>query len=240
MENCIEVKNLNKSYGNRVTVNNLTLTVKKGEVFGLLGPNGAGKSTTIDCILGLKSFDNGSVRVLGMDPTRERKRLFERVGVQLQSSSYQGSIRVAEVCQEIAALYRFPADYHDLLSQFKLDQYLKQPVAKLSGGEKQKLSVLLALVPQPEVLFLDELTTGLDTEARREVWQVLTDLKEKGLTLFLTSHYMDEVEVLCDRVCIIDRGHALVTGTVPELIQKSPYERLEEAYLWVMKEEIAI
>ncbi|PKM50216.1 MAG: ABC transporter ATP-binding protein [Firmicutes bacterium HGW-Firmicutes-6] len=240
MENCIEVKNLSKSYDNRVAVNNLTLTVKKGEVFGLLGPNGAGKSTTIDCILGLKSFDNGSVRVLGMDPIRERKRLFERVGVQLQSSSYQGNIRVGEVCEEIAALYRSPADYHDLLFQFKLDQYLKQSVAKLSGGEKQKLSVLLALVPQPEVLFLNELTTGLDTEARREVWQVLTALKKQGLTLFLTSHYMDEVEVLCDRVCIINRGHALVTGTVPELIQKSPYKRLEEAYLWVMKEEIAV
>lgn len=240
MKNCIEVSNLNKSYGNRVVVNNLSLTVKKGEVFGLLGPNGAGKSTTIDCILGLKSFENGSVRVLGMDPHKERQRLFERVGVQLQSSSYQGNIRVGEVCEEIAALYRLPADYRDLLSQFKLDHYLKQPVAKLSGGEKQKLSVLLALIPQPEVLFLDELTTGLDTEARREVWQILTGLKEKGLTLFLTSHYMDEVEELCDRVCIINRGHALVTDTVPELILKSPYKRLEEAYLWVMKEEIVI
>ncbi|UYO64036.1 ABC transporter ATP-binding protein [Acetobacterium wieringae] len=240
MKNCIEVKNLNKSYGNRVVVKNLNLTVKKGEVFGLLGPNGAGKSTTIDCILGLKLFENGSVQVLGMDPTKERKQLFERVGVQLQSSSYQGNIRVGEVCEEIAALYQSPADYHDLLAQFKLDHYLKQPVAKLSGGEKQKLSILLALIPQPEVLFLDELTTGLDTEARREVWQVLTALKEKELTLFLTSHYMDEVEVLCDRVCIINRGEALVTDTVPELIRKSPYKRLEEAYLWFMKEEIAI
>lgn len=240
MKNCIEVKNLNKSYGNRVVVKNLNLTVKKGEVFGLLGPNGAGKSTTIDCILGLKLFENGSVQVLGMDPTKERKQLFERVGVQLQSSSYQGNIRVGEVCEEIAALYQSHADYHDLLAQFKLDHCLKQPVAKLSGGEKQKLSILLALIPQPEVLFLDELTTGLDTEARREVWQVLTALKEKELTLFLTSHYMDEVEVLCDRVCIINRGEALVTDTVPELIRKSPYKRLEEAYLWFMKEEIAI
>ncbi|MBC3795660.1 ABC transporter ATP-binding protein [Acetobacterium tundrae] len=240
MEISIEVKNLNKHYGNRIVVNNLNLTVKKGEVFGLLGPNGAGKSTTIDCILGLKSFDNGSVRILGMDPTKERKRLFERVGVQLQSSSYQGNIRIGEICEEMAALYRSPANYDDLLAQFKLDQYQKQPVAKLSGGEKQKLSVLLALIPQPEVLFLDELTTGLDTEARRAVWDVLIDLKEKGLTLFLTSHYMDEVEVLCDRICIINRGHALVTDTVPELIKRSPYQRLEDAYLWVMKEEIAV
>ena len=240
MEHVIEVNNLSKSYGNRIVVNNLNLTVKKGEVFGLLGPNGAGKSTTIDCILGLKSFSNGSVRVLGMDPIKERKRLFERVGVQLQSSSYQGNIRVGEVCEEITALYRGPADYRDLLIQFNLDQYHRQPVAKLSGGEKQKLSVLLALIPQPEVLFLDELTTGLDTEARRAVWEILTDLKEKGLTLFLTSHYMDEVEVLCDRICIINRGHTLVTSTVPELIQKSPYKRLEEAYLWIMKEEFAV
>lgn len=240
MEHVIEVNNLSKSYGNRIVVNNLNLTVKKGEVFGLLGPNGAGKSTTIDCILGLKSFSNGSVRVLGMDPIKERKRLFERVGVQLQSSSYQGNIRVGEVCDEIAALYHTPADYRDLLIQFNLEQYHRQPVAKLSGGEKQKLSVLLALIPQPEVLFLDELTTGLDTEARRAVWEILTDLKEKGLTLFLTSHYMDEVEVLCDRICIINRGHTLVTSTVPELIQKSPYKRLEEAYLWIMKEEFAV
>ncbi|AFA49093.1 ABC transporter ATP-binding protein [Acetobacterium woodii] len=240
MENCIEVKNLTKYYGNRVAVNNLNLTVKKGEVFGLLDPNGAGKSTTIDCILGLKSFENGSVRVLGVDPTNDRKRLFEQVGVQLQASSYQGNIRVGEICTEISALYRSPADYHDLLAQFKLNQYLKHPVAKLSGGEKQKLSVLLALIPQPEVLFLDELTTGLDTEARREVWQVLTNLKKQGLTLFLTSHYMDEVEVLCDRVCIINQGHELITDTVPELIRTSPYQRLEEAYLWVMKEEITL
>jgi ABC-2 type transport system ATP-binding protein len=239
MKTCIEVKNLTKNYGNRVAVCNLNLSVEKGEVFGLLGPNGAGKSTTIDCILGLKSFEKGTVSVLGLDPVKERKRLFERVGVQLQSSSYQGNIRVGEVCDEIAALYQKPADYRSLLAQFQLDQYLKQPVAKLSGGEKQKLSILLALIPQPEVIFLDELTTGLDTEARRSVWQVLLDLKEKGLTIFLTSHYMDEVEALCNRICIINQGHTLVTDTVPRLIQNSPHQRLEEAYLWVMKEGVA-
>lgn len=239
MKTCIEVKNLTKRYSNRVAVCNLNLSVEKGEVFGLLGPNGAGKSTTIDCILGLKSFEKGTVSVLGLDPVKERKRLFERVGVQLQSSSYQGNIRVGEVCDEIAALYQKPADYRNLLAQFQLEQYLKQPVAKLSGGEKQKLSILLALIPQPEVIFLDELTTGLDTEARRSVWQVLMDLKEKGLTIFLTSHYMDEVEALCNRICIINQGHALVTDTVPRLIQNSPHQRLEEAYLWVMKEGVA-
>jgi ABC-2 type transport system ATP-binding protein len=239
METCIEVKNLTKHYRNRVAVNNLSFSVKKGEVFGLLGPNGAGKSTTIDCILGLKPFDTGSVAVLGLNPVKARKHLFERVGVQLQSSSFQGNIRVGEICEEMAALYQNPANYNSLLTQFKLDQYARQPVAKLSGGEKQKLSILLALIPQPEVIFLDELTTGLDTEARRSVWQVLTDLKEKGLTIFLTSHCMDEVEALCDRVCIISQGHAIVTDTVSRLIQNSPHQRLEEAYLWVMKEGVA-
>lgn len=239
METCIEVKNLTKRYGNRLAVNNLNLSVKKGEVFGLLGPNGAGKSTTIDCILGLKSFDSGSVSVLGVNPVKARKHLFERVGVQLQSSSFQGNIRVGEICQEMAALYQKPADYQSLLTQFKLDDYARQPVAKLSGGEKQKLSILLALLPQPEVIFLDELTTGLDTEARRSVWQVLIDLKDKGLTIFLTSHYMDEVEALCNRVCIINQGHAIVTDTVSRLIQNSPHQRLEEAYLWVMQEGVA-
>lgn len=149
MKTCIEVKNLTKRYSNRVAVCNLNLSVEKGEVFGLLGPNGAGKSTTIDCILGLKSFEKGTVSVLGLDPIKERKQLFGRVGVQLQSSSYQGNIRVGEVCEEIAALYQKPADYRNLLAQFQLEQYLKQPVAKLSGGEKQKLSILLALIPQP-------------------------------------------------------------------------------------------
>jgi len=239
METYIEVKNLTKRYGNRLAVNNLNLSVKKGEVFGLLGPNGAGKSTTIDCILGLKSFDSGSVSVLGVNPVKARKHLFERVGVQLQSSSFQGNIRVGEICQEMAALYQKPADYRSLLAQFKLDHYSRQPVTKLSGGEKQKLSILLALLPQPEVIFLDELTTGLDTEARRSVWQVLIDLKDKGLTIFLTSHYMDEVEALCNRVCIINQGHAIVTDTVSRLIQNSPHQRLEEAYLWVMQEGVA-
>lgn len=239
MENCIEVKNLKKNYGAKIAVDNLNISVKKGEIFGLLGHNGAGKSTTIDCILGLKTFEKGSASVLGMNPVKDRKQLFERVGVQLQSSCYQANIRVGELCEEMAALYRKPADYMKLLEQFKLIQYLKQPIDKLSGGEKQKLSVLLALIPQPEVIFLDELTTGLDTHARREVWQVLRQLKEQGITIFLTSHYMDEVENLCDRICILKNGKELVSGTVKEIIQSSPYDKLEEAYLWCMGEEIA-
>lgn len=238
MSTIIEVKGLRKQYGNKVAVENLSFQVKKGEVFGLLGHNGAGKSTTINCILGLKKFDGGEATVLGLKAIKSRKQLFERVGVQLQQSCYQDRIKVEELCQETAALYKNPADYKQLLEAFSLNEFKKQYVSTLSGGEKQKLSVLLALIPQPEVVFLDELTTGLDTAARREVWKKLRDLKEKGVTILLTSHYMDEVEALCDRICIIQEGKEVISGTVKEVVEKSPYERLEEAYLWYMGEEI--
>ena len=238
MSTIIEVKGLRKQYGNKVAVENLSFQVKKGEVFGLLGHNGAGKSTTINCILGLKKFDGGEATVLGLKAIKSRKQLFERVGVQLQQSCYQDRIKVEELCQETAALYKNPADYKQLLEAFSLNEFKKQYVSTLSGGEKQKLSVLLALIPQPEVVFLDELTTGLDTAARREVWKKLRELKEKGVTVLLTSHYMDEVEALCDRICIIQEGKEVISGTVKEVVEKSPYERLEEAYLWYMGEEI--
>lgn len=238
MEDCIVINDLKKCYKEKVAVEDLSICVKKGEVFGLLGHNGAGKSTTIDCTLGLKRFQKGSVSILGMDPVKNRKKLFERVGVQLQNSCYQGTIKVGELCEEISALYKNPADYKMLLKDFKLTKFLKHQVSSLSGGEKQKLSVLLALIPNPEVVFLDELTTGLDTAARREVWKQLKALKEKGTTIFLTSHYMDEVEALCDKVCIIKEGKEVICGTVAEVIKGSPYERLEEAYLWYMGEEI--
>lgn len=238
MSTIIEVKGLRKQYGNKVAVDNLSFQVKKGEVFGLLGHNGAGKSTTINCILGLKKFDGGEATVLGLQAAKSRKQLFERVGVQLQQSCYQDRIKVEELCQETAALYKNPADYKQLLEAFSLNEFKKQYVSTLSGGEKQKLSVLLALIPQPEVVFLDELTTGLDTAARREVWKKLRELKEKGVTILLTSHYMDEVEALCDRICIIQEGKEVISGTVKDVVEKSPYERLEEAYLWYMGEEI--
>lgn len=238
MNTVIEVNGLRKQYGSKVAVDGLSFQVSRGEVFGLLGHNGAGKSTTINCILGLKSFEGGSATVLGMKAANSRKELFERVGVQLQQSCYQDRIKVEELCQETATLYKDPADYGELLEAFSLSGFKKQYVSTLSGGEKQKLSVLLALIPKPEVIFLDELTTGLDTAARREVWKKLRELKEKGVTIFLTSHYMDEVEALCDRICILQEGKEIVSGAVKELIGNSPYERLEEAYLWYMGEEI--
>lgn len=240
MKNSVEIRHLKKCYKEKTAVDDLSICVKKGEVFGLLGHNGAGKSTTIDCILGLKKFQTGSVQVLGMNPVTDREKLFEKVGVQLQESCYQGMIKVGELCEETAALYDNPADYEELLERFKLAQFKRQQVSSLSGGEKQKLSVLLALIPNPEVVFLDELTTGLDTAARRDVWKQLKYLKEKQTTIFLTSHYMDEVEALCDTVCILKEGKNIVSGSVEELIRKSPYERLEEAYLWYMGEEVTI
>ena len=239
MNRCIEVKDLTKSFGGRVVVDKITFGVEKGEVFGLLGHNGAGKSTTIDLLLGLKKPDHGTGRIFGLDPTANRKAVFERVGVQLQSSHYQNNIRVDELCKQMAALYRDPEDYRKLLEFFSLEKLEKSQVNKLSGGEKQRLSVALALINKPEIVFLDELTTGLDTAARREVWRHLKELKKRGTTIFLTTHYMEEAESLCDRVFLIKEGKKVIEGTVQEIIEKSPYDNLEDAYLWYMGEEVA-
>ena len=203
-EPSVSVKNLTKSFSGRAVVDDLSFGVQQGEVFALLGYNGAGKSTTIDLILGLKTPDRGSAKILGMDAAKNRKQVFERVGVQLQNTQYQPSITVEEACIEYASLYAAPADYPKLLAQFGLDALRKSFVSKLSGEERQKLSVVLALIGNPEIVFLDELTTGLDVVARREVWRTLKQLKEQGLTIFLTTHYMEEAEALCDRVCIIN------------------------------------
>lgn len=240
MSTCITVDGLTKSYAGRTVVDHLSFTVQKGEVFGLLGHNGAGKSTTIELLLGLKKQEQGKATILGMEPATNRKKLFERVGIQFQSSNYQCNIRVDEACQERALLYAHPADYRELLKRFGIEHLEKSPVNKLSGGEKQKLSVVLALVGKPEIVFLDELTTGLDVAARHEVWRTLKGLKEKGLTIFLTTHYMEEAENLCDHLCLMKNGRKVAEGTVQEIVEKSPYDNLENAYLWYMDEEVAL
>ena len=236
-ETSVRVRNLTKSFGSRRVVDDLSFDVRRGEVFALLGHNGAGKSTTIDLILGLKSPDGGSARILGMDAAKQRKQLFERVGVQLQNTRYQPSITVEEACIEYASLYADPADYPQLLHQFGLDGLRRSFVSKLSGGERQKLTVVLALIGRPELVFLDELTTGLDVVARREVWRTLKQLKAQGLTIFLTTHYMEEAEALCDRVCIIRSGRKVAEGSVAEVVAASGQRNLEEAYLFYMGEE---
>ena len=236
-EPSIRVRNLTKSFGGRSVVDGLSFDVEKGQVFALLGHNGAGKSTTIDLILGLKTPESGTAKILGMDAARNRKQVFERVGVQLQHTQYQSAITVEEACIEYASLYAAPADYRQLLESFGLNELRKSFVSKLSGGERQKLSVVLALIGNPELVFLDELTTGLDVVARREVWRTLKHLKEQGLTIFLTTHYMEEAEALCDRVCIIKSGKKVAEGSIDEVVAAAGRSNLEEAYLFYMGEE---
>lgn len=232
MVSVIKVEKLCKSYANVTAIKDLDIAVGRSEVFGLLGANGAGKSTTIECILGTVKQDSGIVSILGMNPQKDRKKLFERVGVQFQEANYQDKIRVAELCEVTASLYKTPLDYENLLKQFGLSDKLKSPVSELSGGQKQRLFIVLSLIPDPEVVFLDELTTGLDTRARRDVWKSLSDLKENGLTIMLTSHFMDEVEALCDKIMILKKGISIFCGTVQEAVESSPFEKFEDAYLW--------
>ncbi|MEO3946405.1 ABC transporter ATP-binding protein [Gorillibacterium sp. CAU 1737] len=237
METTIKVENLCKTYGPLSAVENVTFSIRRGEVFGLLGANGAGKSTTIECILGTARQDSGTVSLLGMNPQTDRKRLFERVGVQFQEASYQDKIKVAELCEATASLYKTCLDPRTLLDQFGLSDKGKSLVSELSGGQKQRLFIVLALIPDPEVVFLDELTTGLDAKARREVWKILSELKANGKTILMTSHFMDEVEVLCDNIMILKNGKSIFSGTVQAAIAASPYEKLEDAYLWYTEEE---
>lgn len=206
MQEIIQVKQLTKAYDKQLAVRNVSFSVNRGTVFGLLGANGAGKSTTIECILGTKKADSGQVSILGMYPLENRKKLFENVGVQFQETNYQEQITVAELCEVTASLYHNAANPLELLTRFGIADKQKSLVKDLSGGQKQRLFIVLALIPKPEVVFLDELTTGLDAKARREVWKILSDLKEKGVTILLTSHFMDEVEVLCDQICILKKG----------------------------------
>lgn len=237
METAIKVNQLSKSYAAVKAIKNIDISVCRGEVFGLLGANGSGKTTTIECILGTKRQDSGSVSILGMNPKTERKKLFEKMGVQFQEASYQDKIRVSELCLVTQSLYKTSLNYSDLLKQLGLWEKRKSQVSELSGGQRQRLFIVLALIPNPDVVFLDELTTGLDTKARRDVWRYLADLNAKGLTIFLTSHFMDEVETLCNQIMILKKGESIFNGTVQEAIAASPYEKFEDAYLWFTGEE---
>lgn len=234
--NAITVKNLTKTYGEHVAVDNLSFTVLKGSVFGLLGANGAGKSTSLECILGTKKMDSGEVFILGENPVKNRTSVFEKTGVQFQEAKYQELIKVSELCENTACVYKNPNDYKELLSDFGIADKANSFVKDLSGGERQRLFIVLALLPNPEVVFLDELTTGLDARSRRDVWKILESLKKRGLSILLTSHFMDEVEALCDQILILKKGKTVFSGTVAQAKQKSGKEKFEDAYLWFTEE----
>ncbi|MCI8609431.1 MAG: ABC transporter ATP-binding protein [Firmicutes bacterium] len=238
MEKVVQVESMTKAYGTLLAVDHVSLSVKRGMVFGLLGANGAGKSTTIECILGTKRVDSGNVSVLALDPWKDRRRLFQQVGVQFQECDYQPEIKVSELCEETACLYKAPADWKGLCEQFGIGDKTGAPVKSLSGGERQRLFIVLALIPKPQVVFLDELTTGLDPRARRGVWKILKELKDSGLTIFLTSHFMDEAEALCDEIYILQKGQIVFYGTVAQAKEKSGCENFEDAYLKLSGEGI--
>ncbi len=237
MSEAISVKGLTKSYLGKTVLNHLDLSVKAGTVFGLLGANGAGKSTAIECMLGSRNADSGAVFLLGRDPKQNRREVFQRIGVQFQEGNCQQEIKAYELCEETACLYRSPADWKALCGKFGIGDKLNSTVKSLSGGERQRLFIILALIPNPELVFLDELTTGLDAKARRGVWRILEELKAQGLTIFLTSHFMDEVEALCDEICILKKGNAVFRGTVKEAKERCGCERFEDAYLMLSEED---
>lgn len=236
----IEVANLTKAYRDKTVLRNFNLSLKSGTVYGLLGANGAGKTTAIECILGTKPAGGGTVSVLGSDPLKDRRTLFQKVGIQFQEGDYQPEIDVYELCEETACLYRDAADWRHLCRRFGIEDKVRSAVKSLSGGERQRLFLVLALIPNPRLVFLDELTTGLDAKARREVWTILKELKTQGLTIFLTSHFMDEVETLCDKICILRKGETVFCGTVEEAKKQSGCEKFEDAYLKLADEEEVI
>jgi ABC-2 type transport system ATP-binding protein len=221
MNYVIEVKNLKKYYKEIKAVDGISFEVYENEIFGMVGPNGAGKTTAIECIEGLRKPDSGEIKVLGLNPNKDREILYQKISVQLQETSYQDKIKVYEICELFSSFYKNPINYKELLERFELIDFKNSFVMKLSGGQKQKLSIILALIPNPKIIFLDEITTGLDPKARRDMWQMIKDLKIEGRTIFITTHYMEEAETLCDRVAIIDKGKIIALDTPKKLIEKS-------------------
>lgn len=233
----LTVKNMSVSYGEKKAVHNINFHLGAGNVIGILGANGAGKSSTIEAILGVGKSEYEELLLIGKSPFTQRKEIFQEVGVQFQETNFQDRLTVFEACEQWKSLYKRTADMQELLTIFKLDGKEDQLVKSLSGGERQRLAVLLALLPNPKLVFLDELTTGLDTKARRVLWKQLLLMKKKGLAIVLTSHHMDEVEVLCDEVLILQEGQTTFQGTIQEAMQASEKETFEDAYLYFSGEE---
>jgi ABC-2 type transport system ATP-binding protein len=216
----IHVSAIRKTYGRTVAVDEASFEVYEGEIFGLIGPNGAGKTTTMECVEGLRRPDRGAISVLGLDPARQVYALQDRIGVQLQEAQLQKRIKVREAVGLWASLYRNPVDGDRLLEQLGLTDKRNAWFMTLSGGQKQRLFIALALINDPELVFLDELTTGLDPQARRAIWDLVRGIRARGKTVFLTTHLMEEAERLCDRVAIIDHGRIIDIATPEELIRR--------------------
>ncbi len=216
----IRVEHLRKVYGTTVAVEDIAFEIYAGEIFGMVGPNGAGKTTTTECIEGLRHPDGGAIQVFGMSPQKDSYALRERIGVQLQTSALQDRLKVWEALDLFASFYAKPVDTKRLLEQMGLAEKRNDKFAKLSGGQKQRLFIGLALINDPELVFLDELTTGLDPQARHAMWDMVRGIRERGKTVFLTTHFMEEAERLCDRVAIMDHGKIVALDTPQNLIHK--------------------
>ncbi len=215
----IACEHVTKRYGDITAVNDISLSIEQEEIFGLVGPNGAGKTTLIEIIESLRTADSGSVRVLGLDPTKEPDRLQEKIGVQLQTTSIQPNLKVKEAIKLFAGLYRQPlANPEELLKTLSLEDKADSRFRKLSGGQQQRVAIALALVNNPAVIFFDEITTGLDPQARNNMWELVKDIRGEGKTIFLTTHYMEEAEELCDRVGVIDHGKIIALDTPQNLV----------------------
>ncbi len=221
----ISVSHLGKTYGSTVAVDDVSLEIHQGEIFGLIGPNGAGKTTTMECVEGLRKADRGTISVLGLDPRRDGSTLRKLIGVQHQEAHLQKRIKVWEAVDLWSTLYSQVVDTEALLAQLGLEAKRNAWFMTLSGGQKQRLFIALALIHDPEVVFLDEMTTGLDPQARRAIWGLITGIRERGKTVFLTTHLMEDADRLCDRVAIIEHGRLIELGTPAELVEKHCPER---------------
>lgn len=218
MGNVIEVSHLHKNYGKLAAVRDISLSVKRGEIFCLLGRNGAGKTTTVECLQGLRSYDQGSVSVLGLNPATEAQELRKRIGCQLQEAALPDRIKVWEALKLFGSINNSVVDWYKLLRDWGLEGKSKSTFAALSGGQRQRLFVALALINNPEVVFLDEMTTGLDPAARRVAWGLIKEIRTRGTTVVLVTHFMDEAEELCDRLAIVDKGKIVAMDAPRSLI----------------------
>ncbi|RSN60303.1 ABC transporter ATP-binding protein [Actinomadura sp. WAC 06369] len=216
----IEVEGLVKRYGDHTAVNGVSFAVEQGEIFGILGPNGAGKTTTVECIEGLRRPDGGRIGVCGLDPRRDGGELRQLLGAQLQESELPDKLKVGEAMELYASFYRAPADWRALLDTLDLTEKRNTQFRRLSGGQKQRLSIALALVGSPRVAVLDELTTGLDPQARRDTWALIEDIRARGVTILLVTHFMEEAERLCDRLAVIDAGRVVAVDTPAGLVSR--------------------